>query len=232
MKKISKIVVVSEIMIKEYTEWITEENIFKIFNVCEPIISRSEVKNYNNDKTNILSISFISKDKGIFVLLEAFRNLAKKYNNINLIICGSFLNQLEDDKKNFLKLIKNEEIINKIEYMGVVNGENKKKVFLDSDIFVLPTLRDSFGIVNIEAMSAGLPVISTYQGAIPEYIEDGVNGFLIRDVTSEELEKKLEILINNKSLIEEIGLRNRDKFFRLFSKNIFIEEWINVIKLN
>ena len=68
-----------------------------------------------------------------------------------------------------------------VEFHGATTGEAKRQAFVEADIFVFPTFFpvETFGIVNIEALEAGLPVITTPVAAIPEIIKDGINGYLV-----------------------------------------------------
>ena len=93
--------------------------------------------------------------------------------------------------------------------------EKKKiKFFRTSDIFVFPTYyeRETFGIVNIEAMSWGLPVISSTEGAIPEIVQDGVTGFIVNPKSPEEIADKIMILINNSDLRIKMGMKGREVY--------------------
>jgi glycosyltransferase involved in cell wall biosynthesis len=233
LKRVFKIVVVSNSLKKEYIQWINPDKIFVVYNICDPIIGKNEIVERNNrNNINLLFLSTITEGKGIFDLLKAFNELQNFHNNIKLIVCGDFLLAHESDKLKYFRYIEDYQLSDFVEYRGRVVEEEKKRAFTDADIFVLPTHRESFGIVNIEAMSAGLPVVSTYQGAIPEYIEDGENGFLYNPGDYAELAEKLKILIENESLRKSIGEKNRRKFFELFSRKKFIDSWDMVINEN
>lgn len=66
-----------------------------------------------------------------------------------------------------------------VHFHGPAFGEDKRRFLHRSHVFVLPSRAESFGIANLEAMAAGLAVISTRTGAIPEYLVDGVHGLLV-----------------------------------------------------
>ncbi|GAI08660.1 unnamed protein product, partial [marine sediment metagenome] len=105
-----------------------------------------------------------------------------------------------------------EEISRYIEFLGYLRGEEKIQVFITSDIFILPTYHpEGFPYAILEAMSAGLPIISTPIGAIPEIIEDGANGFLIPPKIPYILAEKILTLIEDKSLREKMGAENMKK---------------------
>ena len=229
MCRIYKVVVVADVMKCEYFKWINESKIVKIFNSIKPVLNNNDVRNKSELIINILYLSFISKAKGVFDLLESFYTLSKEFNNIKLIICGSFLDTKPEDKSDFFKYLECKNMFNVVDYRGHVSGNEKKQAFMDADIFVLPSHRESFGIVNIEAMSAGLPIISTNQGAIPEYIENGINGLLYEAKNVEGLENNLRKLITDSVLRNKIGSNNIIKFNEQFTSYQFVNQWMNIL---
>jgi glycosyltransferase involved in cell wall biosynthesis len=107
--------------------------------------------------------------KGGHNLLKAFQILNKKYDNIQLRIKGTIPKHL---RKNLKNITFTEENLPREEFY--------KKFLYEPDVYVQPTLVDTFAIAVIEAMSTGLPVVATNLFAMPEIIEDGKNGFLIK----------------------------------------------------
>ena len=79
------------------------------------------------------------------------------------------------------------------------------KEMLNSDIFVLPSYNESFGIVYLEAMNCKLPIIGTMNEGISDIIVDGENGLLINQGDVDELEKKIELLANDDKKRKKIG---------------------------
>ncbi len=83
------------------------------------------------------------------------------------------------------------------------NGADLVRLYQRSDVFVLPTLADCFSLVAMEAMSCGLPVVSTRLGGIPEIVADGETGFLLNPDDYPALARRLD------QLVEDAGLRQR-----------------------
>ena len=83
------------------------------------------------------------------------------------------------------------------------------ELYASSDVFVMPTYRDSFGMVYLEAMAAGLPVIGSRLSAIPEIISDGETGFLVNPGQPEELRRALAALIDDPVRRRDMGQRGR-----------------------
>ncbi len=83
------------------------------------------------------------------------------------------------------------------------------KLYRQADVFVMPTYSEAFGYVFIEAMSAGLPVIATRINAIPEIVSHGDTGFLIQPGDRRDLAEKIRILMEDSSLIDQMGVKAR-----------------------
>jgi glycosyltransferase involved in cell wall biosynthesis len=103
------------------------------------------------------------------------------------------------------------EVGNLVEYLGAVPMDERIEFFRRSDIFVLPTYAEAMPMSVIEAMAAGLPVISTRVGGIPELIEDGVDGILFAPGDVGALAEKISFLLNNKDTRIKIGKKAKQK---------------------
>jgi len=116
-----------------------------------------------------------------------------------------------------------------VTYHGKKFGDAKYKSYNDSDIFILPTHNETFGLVNIEAMMFGLPVISTNEGAIPEIIDDNETGFLINKKDSGDLANKIQQLIENPSLRKSMGRKGKEKFEREYTLSHFEQNMTEIL---
>lgn len=109
---------------------------------------------------NILFMSRIDQKKGLDILLRAFAEHAPKYTGWNLIIAGP-----KHDSAYWKKceaIIKRSKINNRVHYLGMVKGETRLACFAAANIFALPSHSENFGVAILEALAAGLPVISTH----------------------------------------------------------------------
>src|SRR5439155_3502169 len=104
-------------------------------------------------------------------------------------------------------------------------GRAKERLFAEADIFVFPTYyrAESFPLVILEAMSFGLPVVSTYEGAIPEIVIDGVTGHIVPRRDSAELAARLEYLILNPQARLTLGRNGRQRFMENYTMERFHE---------
>ncbi len=179
-------------------------------------IEREQSKN----TTNLLFLSNLIFSKGLFVLLEACKLLKEKELNFNLNIVGKEGDITFDELESRIKLL---ELKGTIQILGPRYDDEKYMVLNSSDALVFPTYCDCFPLVLLEGMQFGLPIVSTYEGAIPEIVDDGVNGFLIKQKDAHALAEKLEILIRDKHLREKMGRAGREKFLKEYTIEKFEE---------
>ncbi len=97
------------------------------------------------------------------------------------------------------------------------NDPQLLRLYAESDVFVLPTLADCFGVASIEAMATGLPVITTNVGGVPDIIDDGEQGFLIPPDDGQALAASLERLLDDAALRRAMSARARAKVVERFN---------------
>lgn len=185
---------------------------------------------YLSDKpVRILFLSNLLIAKGVFDLINACAILKDKGLRYECDFIGG-IGDINDEEFNNL-IVKNE-LSEKVRYLGGKYNEEKELAFQQADIFVLPTYNECFPLVLIEAMKFGLPVISTYEGGIPDIVEDGVTGYLVPPKDVSKLADKLELLITDKLLRDKMGKAGRLKFEKQFTFNIFEKRIKEVLTAN
>ena len=142
----------------------------------EDIIYRKP-RDISSNSTNILYAGFLTENKGVHILLEAFARFREKYHtpDIKLHLAGDgyFRPKLEEICQQ-LKITEN------VIFYGFIGDKEKlKQLFREADMFVLPSKSEGIPKVLLEAMAYGVPILTTNVGGIPDIIEDGVNGLLI-----------------------------------------------------
>jgi glycosyltransferase involved in cell wall biosynthesis len=115
-----------------------------------------------------------------------------------------------------------------IEIPGPLYGKDKEKLLQLMDIFVFPTnfSKESYPIVNIEAMQRGVPVISSPVGAIPEIVQDGVNGYIVDPENIQLLAERVLHLVRDKELRKSLGNAGRE----LFEQNCSLEAYTRNVR--
>ncbi len=166
-----------------------------------PTIEKIKRKDNN---INFIFVGFAFNRKGGRETLIGFDKLSKKYNNVKLKMISrvpEVYKKKYSKNKNitFLEDIPREEIY--------------KKHYPNADVFVMLSLKENFGIVFLEAMSYGLPVLGTRQFAIPEIIEEGKNGFLL-DLTNPWDKKSPIYSSNSEKYYSKIDYGLAENFFK------------------
>jgi glycosyltransferase involved in cell wall biosynthesis len=95
--------------------------------------------------------------------------------------------------------------------VGKVPHDEIPAYMASADVFVLPSLSEGFGIVALEAMAMGLPIVATKVGGLLEIIKDGENGFLVEPRNPVEIAEKCALLLTNDDLRTSISRNNREK---------------------
>lgn len=143
------------------------------------------------------------REKGVWEVLKAIPLVVKEHKKAIFILVGGGL-----EENNMKKFCIRKGLQKYVRFPGHLYGKDIIKAFLASDIFILPSYNEGFPLTILEAMAAGLPIITTPVGAIPEVIEDGIHGFLVQPKDPQSLGEKIVQLIENKGLREEMSKNN------------------------
>ena len=182
-------------------------------------LERSRKK--QNEKVRIIFLGHIGIEKGIVDLIQAVKFLHDKgISGFEVGIYGEDLHpgELEQAKE----LVKSLELDNLILFYKPIFGDKKVEVFRDADIFMLPSHHEGLPISVIEAMAAGLPVIATRVGGIPDLIDNSKSGILVNSKTPLDLANAMITLIDNEQLRNSYGLEGRKKA----SENHDVENYV------
>jgi glycosyltransferase involved in cell wall biosynthesis len=112
------------------------------------------------------------------------------------------------DEQNINDLIKKFDLADCVLFTGKVANEDVPQYLVASDVFVLPSLYEGFGIVILEAMAAGLPVISTNVGGPPNILTEGVNGYLVEVKNCGQIADRVIQILNDQRLKEKMSKNN------------------------
>ncbi len=174
----------------------------------------------------ILFLSNLNVSKGIYVLLKACEILQENGVDFECNFVGA---EGDLNTAQFNEMVTQKQLALRVNYLGKKYGKEKDDIFLAADIFVHPTSNDCFPLVVLEAMCASLPVISTFEGGIPDMVENTLTGFLIPANNPEALAEKLAILIKNPELLERMGKAGREKYENEFKQEIFEQNFNNIL---
>jgi len=152
------------------------------------------------DEINIVAMSRLVSGKGFEDVITGVSQLGSNY---RLLIAGDgpLLNQLKSQVDQ-LGLNK------RVDFLGWLNAEEKVSLLCQSDVFCLPSKNDSFGMVYIEAMACGIPVVALNYGAIPDVVTHDISGVLCETNTSASIAEGIEKAIKNREQLVKGGIDN------------------------
>jgi glycosyltransferase involved in cell wall biosynthesis len=227
--KAQKIFVLSDDFKEKIIEWGYKGEIIVITTTVDATLANnfSLNKKLEKSKTNtstikILFLSRIIKEKGIFELVDAFENLNKRIDNIELTIAGDGeeFNQL----KNLVKNKKN------IKLTGHVEGEEKITLLKESDIYILPSYTEGLPISVLASMLFGLPVITTKVGGLKKFFNDDKMGYFIEPKSTTDIENKIELILSDIDKLKMISKFNYEYAQKNLTNNVVAEALSNHLK--
>jgi glycosyltransferase involved in cell wall biosynthesis len=164
-----------------------------------------------------LYLGRINRDKGIDELLKAFKKINKQH-DILLIFVGSI-----EDKK-FINEFRNNK---KILYFNFTN--KPEDWFSLSDILCLPSYREGFGTVVIEAASCGIPALCSNIYGLYDAIIDHKTGFFHEVGNINDIKNKMLYIANNKKLIKKYGILARKRVLKNFEQSLITEKFLKFL---
>jgi glycosyltransferase involved in cell wall biosynthesis len=162
----------------------------------------------STDGAKALFLGSVGPRKGAFDLLEAVSHLKSMGCSLHLWLAG--YEEREGDLLRARTRLEELQLAEMCQLVGMVYGARKTELLNEANLFVLPSYNEGLPIAVLEAMAAGLAVVATPVGGVPEVIKDGYNGFLVPPGDTGALAEKLAILANDQHLREEMGRRSRE----------------------
>lgn len=167
----------------------------------------------------ITCIAELHERKGQKYLLKAVPEIAADFPNTKIVLIGD-----GPDRANLEKLIKKLKIERHIALLG--KKKRIPRLLKSSNIFCLPSRREGFGLVNLEAMMIPLPIVATKVGGIPEVVTD--NGILVEPENSDALAEALKKLISNQDLRKKLADAGYNRVLKHFDAKKMAEKYETV----
>ena len=165
----------------------------------------------------------VSKNKGLEHLMLAFELLHERGQSCHLLIAGQ-----GDLLPHIRRWAKEKKLVEFVTLLP--DFTNHWEVLAATDILVLPSLKEGYGQVVLEAMACGRPVVATAVGAVAEMMEDGKTGVLVEMRDAGALAQALGRLINDPGLRKQMGEAAKKRAARLFPANKMCEDTVNLYR--
>lgn len=201
-------------------------NISKIGNAVGPVtqLPAEQIETYRKllrvNSFKIISVGNLKLEKGFRLLIKAVGKLIQSKYDIQVCIIGK-----GEEKERLLSDINSLGLNSNFIFTGDICNTLVRNLYPLFDAFVLPSYSESFGIVYIEAMYAGLPTVGVKGQGIDGVIKHGINGFLVNPQDVTDLAEKIEYIINNREIVRDIALKGQ----KLIKEEYFLPQLIKRI---
>lgn len=221
-------IVMGETLRADFAPWLPPERIFVVGSGIEP--AALPPRNRQDNGFVILFLGNLIAEKGIFTLLESIPAVITVCPQARFVFAGDW--KVPADKQRAELLIATQGLATHVEFAGVVWGERKAQLIANADLMAFPTHYplEAHPLVLVEGLEAGLPVVTTGRAAIPEIIRDGVNGFLVREQDPADTAAKINRLINDPALRQQMRAVNRQRFEQVYTHERYGDRMVNVFE--
>jgi glycosyltransferase involved in cell wall biosynthesis len=210
-----QIIVLSSVFKEKLIRWGYNGKIHTETTVIDEKLLCGKANKPDDRKINVLFLARVEKYKGVYELMGAIEILLNKNIKLNFILAG------DGKELDELKAISKDKNL-KISFPGYVKGESKKRLLSMADIFVFPSYAEGMPNSVLEALAFGIPVVVSNVGGIPDIFIDGKMGYLLESLSPKEIADKIESLVDNKELREEISFYNKASSSKFYAPNVAI----------
>ena len=163
--------------------------------------------------------------KGMDTLITALPRLLTEWPDVQLVAVG------EGDDQGWLEQIADGcGVLRHVHFLSGLTYSEIAACYQACEIFALPSRGEGFGMVYLEAMACGKPVIGGAHGGAPEVIDDGKTGYLVQHGDAGQLATSLETLLTDPGLGREMGARGRERVEREFRFNVFAKSLKKILR--
>ena len=235
LERSNKIIAVSDFTRRELLQYykVKEDKIHVIHNGVDvkkfqPAGDKRKAKEelgFGRDDIAILSVGRLYARKGLFTLIESMPAVVRKFRNAKFIISGK---GQSDELKKLVRHAARLGVKDNIIFTGYFPDRKLPKLYQAADVFAFSTFYENLPFAVLEALSSGLPVVTTNVGGIPEMIESGRNGFLVQPFNSKELSDRILYLIEHPGEASEMGFLARKTILERFDWRLIVKKVLAV----
>jgi glycosyltransferase involved in cell wall biosynthesis len=186
--------------------------------------SKIKLSRCSDETLRILFVGVLQESKGVMDLIEACGQLLRQGVSFQTEFMGEF--RSEEFRVCVQERIIELQINRCVKFLGVLSGKDKYEAFKRANCFCFPTFyeSESFGVVLLEAMAFGLPIVTTNWRSIPTIIEDGKTGYLVEIHRPDLVAKYLAFLACNKIIRKQMGAAARMRFLEKYTSKIYLQQ--------
>ena len=178
----------------------------------------------DTSRFRLLYVGKIEERRNVYFLIELFESLRKRKRNIQLVLVGSGEKEYQNK---FLKKIHSWMESGDIIYFEKASQKELALIYQRSDMFVFTSNYEIFGMVLLESMFFGLPVISSMNGGASVLIQDGVNGYIMDGFNIEKWVEKIMLLVKDQGQCAEMGKKAHETIEKYFLWERLADQFLN-----
>lgn len=185
---------------------------------------RDRATDFNGSKRQLLFLGALIERKGLPELLPALAHLPDDVPDWRLTLAGN------GDWTYWQNIGQQLGIAERLEFVGWVDQVRARELLARADLLVLPSRDEALPLVILEALGVGTPVLCTPVGAIPEVLRDGDTAVFVQPRDSEDLSRKLDVLIRNAQFRASLSRNGMALFNRLFTLQAFLSQLFDIYR--
>ena len=232
LRRVTKFIVLGENLKFNFEPFVPSDRIVSVYLGIESFAQSRPPRTSRvaGRPTTVLFLSTLVEAKGIIVFLEALARILPNRRDVNCLIAGGWGWDSAKLKPIIHQFLAREYARGTVSLLGVVKGEDKVRAYDQADILVFPTLADASPHVILEALRAGLPIIASNIGAIPELVKYNLNGIICEPGDIVDLTTKMAYLLDYPEVRERMSQNNLVRFQSLFTADKFADRMISVFQ--
>ncbi|MCW4047425.1 MAG: glycosyltransferase family 4 protein [Candidatus Bathyarchaeota archaeon] len=235
LKRSDKIIAVSDFTRRELLQYykVREDKIRVIHNGVDtnkfqPASDKRKAKQelgFSPDDIAILSVGRLYARKGLFTLIESMPAVVRRFPRAKFIISGK---GQSDEMKKLVAHAQKLGVNGNIVFTGYYPDRKLPRLYQAADVFAFSTFYENLPFAVLEALSTGLPVVTTRVGGIPEMIENGRNGFLVQPFNSQELSDRILYFLEHPSAASKMAFLARKVIEERFDWRLIVKKVLRV----
>jgi glycosyltransferase involved in cell wall biosynthesis len=220
-KKMSRIIVTNQYMFDELVKNALPKDKINILPLyTDKALHFKNIKNKQKDL--ILYVGRLHKGKGVMEFIEALSYIKDKQWEAEIAGDGELFKDLK-------KKVETLGLSRRVKFLGWLSNEEIDDCYQRSSMTIVPSMfPESFGLVGIEAMAFGTPVIAFDAGGIREWLRDGETGFLVERGDLKGLASKISLLLEDEALTRKIGMKARENVDKYYRKELHLNKIISI----
>ncbi len=199
-----------------------------MLNKFKPAKNKRKIKEelgFKADDLAIVSVGRLYARKGLFTFIESMPAVVKRFKNAKFIISGK---GQSDEMRKLINHADKIGVKDSIIFTGYYPDKKLPKLYQAADVFAFSTFYEHHPFAVLEALSTGLPVVTTSVGGIPETIESGKNGFLVDPFNPKQFADRILYLLEHPTEAAEMGSLARKTILERFDWRIVVKDVLKV----